>query len=413
MRASAFLYPWDVIADPGAPRRLAESGVQQVTLASAYHSVRALTPRHPRHRVVTARHHAVYYPPDPARWAGRALRPHPQAWVPVRDAFDEAAGALAAAGLAVHSWVVLAHNSRLGAEHPRATVRNAYGDRYPWALCVGQPEVREYLVELAAEAAVRPGALGTELESCGWYGLGHLHAHDKIGGVPLGAAAQYLMSVCFCRHCRNGYHRLGVDPEELRRAVVGALEPLWAGAPEPAAGDRAGEWAAVGELLGRDLAAVTLAHRTAVAGEFQRTVVRAVRSAAPGGFRVLLHADPAPHRCGANAGVSAADVLAEADGLVLPCTDAADREAVLTAADVPARRAGTVLAANLVVVAGMGGRPDALAEAARQAATHGAGELRLYHAGLASDRDWAEVTRQLAALRRRPGGRPAPTGTAR
>jgi len=37
--------------------------------------------------------------------------------------------------------------------------------------CVAQPEVRAYLVDLAAEAAVRPGAAGTELESLGWYGL--------------------------------------------------------------------------------------------------------------------------------------------------------------------------------------------------------------------------------------------------
>ncbi|MBO8196509.1 hypothetical protein ITI46_33490, partial [Streptomyces oryzae] len=49
MRAAAFLYPWDVAGDPQAPGRLAALGIQQVTLASAYHSTRALTPRHPRH----------------------------------------------------------------------------------------------------------------------------------------------------------------------------------------------------------------------------------------------------------------------------------------------------------------------------------------------------------------------------
>lgn len=80
MRTAAFLYPWDVVGDPDAARRIAELGVQQVTLAAAYHSTRALTPRHPRHRVVTARHAAVLYPPDADRWAGRALRPYPQEW---------------------------------------------------------------------------------------------------------------------------------------------------------------------------------------------------------------------------------------------------------------------------------------------------------------------------------------------
>jgi hypothetical protein len=71
---------------------------------------------------------------------------------------------------------------------------NVYGDRHPWAPCIAQPAVRALVVELAAEAAARPGARGTELESCGWYGLAHLHAHDKIAGVGLGDAAQQLMS---------------------------------------------------------------------------------------------------------------------------------------------------------------------------------------------------------------------------
>ncbi|MCZ9346385.1 hypothetical protein NGM37_52630, partial [Streptomyces sp. TRM76130] len=183
MKASAFVYPWDVNGDPRAPERVAGLGVEQVTLAAAYHSTRALTPRHPRHRVVTAEHAAVLYPPDDGRWAGRELTPYPAGdWAP-GDAHGEAAAALAEAGLEVHTWVVLAHNSRLGAEHPHTSVVNAYGDRYPWAPCIAQPATRAYLVDLAAEAAVRPGARGTELESLGWYGLAHLHAHDKTGGV--------------------------------------------------------------------------------------------------------------------------------------------------------------------------------------------------------------------------------------
>lgn len=228
MRTSAFLYPWDVVGDPEAPARIAALGIQQVTLAAAYHSTRALTPRHPRHRIVTAEHAAVLYEPD-ARWQGRELRPYaPGNWAR-GDAYGEAAEALASAGLDVHTWVVLAHNSRMGADHPHTSVVNAYGDRYPWAPCIAQPATRAYLIDLAAEAAVRPGARGTELESLGWYGLAHLHAHDKTAGVPLGEAGQYLMSLCFCAYCRQGYAGQGLDPDELAPAVRRALEPVWRG----------------------------------------------------------------------------------------------------------------------------------------------------------------------------------------
>lgn len=388
MRASAFLYPWDVVGDPDAPRRVADLGVQQVTLAAAYHTTRALTPRHPAQRIVTARHSAVYYPSSPARWSGRALRPYAQDWMASEDAFGEAAEALRAAGLSVHSWVILAHNSRLGEEHPDTSVRNAYGDHYHWAPCIARPEVREYALTLAAEAGARPGAEGTELESCGWYGLTHLHAHDKTGGVQLDGAGQYLMSLCFCEVCTGGYAALGVEADDLRLAVRAALAPVWAGTWKPGG---EGEWADIETLLGAELAAATMAWRGKVAREFQRDAVQSVRKAAPAGFQVLLHADPQPHRFGANVGVDPEHILRIADGLVMPGTGG-------LGPCVPHVRPGTVLAANFPVVAGMGGSPARLAADAARAAELGATQLRLYHAGLASDSDLAMVREALTGL---------------
>ncbi|MEU8794181.1 hypothetical protein [Streptomyces sp. NPDC048643] len=388
MRASAFLYPWDVNGDPEAAARTAALGVRQVTLASAYHSTRALTPRHPRHRVVTAEHAAVLYPLDESRWAERVLRPHPAGdWAP-GDAYGEAAAALAGAGLDVHTWVVLAHNSRMGEDHPSTSVVNAYGDRYPWAPCVAQPATRAHLTDLAVEAAVRPGAAGTELESLGWYGLAHLHAHDKIGGVPLGDAGHYLMSLCFCAACADGYDRHGLDAEELASFVRSALDPVWRGAPSD------GGWAGVEKLLGAETAAATRAWRDAVARSLQEETVRSVRSAAPPGFQILLHADPVSFHCGANAGVDPRHILSVADGVVVPCAGGTGLLTPFAETAAP----GKVLAANFTVVSGMGGRPETLAADASRAAELGATELRLYHAGLASDQDLERVRQALAGM---------------
>ncbi|MFF2383968.1 hypothetical protein [Streptomyces sp. NPDC058108] len=389
MKASAFVYPWDVVGDPAAAGRIAGLGVRQATLASAYHSTRALTPRHPRHRVVTASHAAVLYPVDGARWAGRALRPHEAGdWAP-GDAYGTAAAALAEAGLDVHTWVVLAHNSRLGDEHPETSVVNAYGDRYGWAPCVAQAATREYLVDLAVEAAVRPGARGTELESLGWYGLAHLHAHDKIGGVGLGDAGQYLMSLCFCPACRDGYAAHGLDGGQVAAAVREALEPVWRGAAPSDGG-----WPAIEKLLGSEVAGATRAWRDTVARTLQENAVAAVRAAAPGGFQVLLHADPVSFHCGANAGVDPAHILSVADGVVVPCTGGPE----LLAPFAEQGRDEAVLAANFTVVSGMGGSPATLAEDAVRAASLGAGELRLYHAGLASEGDLEAVRGALESV---------------
>ncbi|MFD7771823.1 hypothetical protein [Streptomyces sp. NPDC059787] len=387
MKTSAFVYPWDVNGDPEAPARIAALGTAQVTLASAYHSTRALTPRHPRHRVVTAGHAAVLYPAGD-HWSGRTPRPYPAGdWAP-GDAFGEAAAALTDAGLEVHTWVVLAHNSRLGAEHPDTSVVNAYGDRYPWAPCIAQPGTRAYLTDLAAEAAVRPGARGTELESLGWYGLAHLHAHDKIAGVGLGDAGQYLMSLCFCPSCREGYGARGLDADGLAAAVRAALEPVWRGAPSD------GGWEGVEKLLGGTPANATRAWRDETARTLQEAAVTAVRQAAPEGFQVLLHADPVSYHCGANAGVDPAHILSVADGVVVPCTGGAG----LLTPFAGEARADTVLAANLTIVSGMGGNPGTLAADAAEARRLGATELRLYHAGLASDDDLEAVRSALAGL---------------
>ncbi|MCQ4208827.1 hypothetical protein [Streptomyces longispororuber] len=386
MKTSAFVYPWDVVGDPDAARRIADLGVQQVTLAAAYHSTRALTPRHPHHRIVTAEHAAVLYPADEQRWKGRELAPYAAGdWAP-GDAFGEAADALAAAGLDVHTWVVLAHNSRLGADRPDTSVVNAYGDRYPWAPCIAQPATRAYLVDLAAEAATRPGARGTELESLGWYGLAHLHAHDKTAGVGLGDAGQYLMSLCFCPSCRDGYGRHGLDADALAQSVRTALEPVWRGETPD------GGWDAVEKLLGAETATATRAFRDATARSLQETAVAAVRDTAPDGFQVLLHADPVSYHCGANAGVDPAHILAVADGVVVPCTGGAGLLGPFAA------QGRGVVAANLTVVRGMGGSPGTLAADARAARELGATELRLYHAGLASDADLDAVTEALAEL---------------
>jgi hypothetical protein len=122
--------------------------------------------------------------------------------------------------------------------------------------------------------------------------------------------------------------------------------------------------------------------------------VAAVRAAAPDGFQVLLHADPVSYHCGANAGVDPAHVLSVADGVVVPCTGGAG----LLTPFAEQHRSGAVLAANFTVVSGMGGSPGTLARDARGAAELGATDLRLYHAGLASDDDLDAVSDALAGL---------------
>jgi hypothetical protein len=347
-----------------------------VTLAAAYHATTAVTPRHPAHRIVRAEHSAVYYRPDPERWLGQELWPARQRWCGADDAFGEAAEQLAHAGLDVRAWVVLAHNSRLATAFPDCAVRNAYGDAYGWALCIANPRVRRYAAELAAEAAARPGVSGVDIESCGWYGYAHLHAHDKTGGVAFRDAGQYLMSLCFCDYCSQGYREFGLEPDRFGESVRNALDPIWRGV-----GGDGDDWDAVRELLGADNAEATLRFRSSTALRLQRETVAAVRQATAPGFTIRLHADPLPYRTGANVGVDVTTVDF-VDGLVVP------PEAVVAAAKSTAHVIANVRIISATDVA-------ATVDAALAA---GAGELSLYHAGLASDQDLDRMRRVLNSL---------------
>jgi hypothetical protein len=371
-RIGAYLYPWDVDGDPAAADRIAGLGLTEVTLAAAYHAVRAVTPVHPRHRIVT-RDAAVYYRPDPARWDGQRLRAQAED-TPAADpagSFERAAAALRAAGIGVTAWVVVTHNSRLAGTGEWA-VRNAFGDVYPWALCAGSAPVREYAATLAAEIAALAGVNAIELEACGWYGFEHGSAHDKTGDVagpagPAGAAGDWLLSLCFCASCEEAFRSAGADPAKLAAQVRAAADGAAA--------------------LAGDAADVLDQVRAAASGRLLTEVLTAVRAAAPG-QPVLVHSAPDPRAVGANPGYDPALLCGPggADGVVLACGNPA------TAADLVTQTAaaappGTRIAAVLQAVAGLGGHPETLPAQAAAVSAAGATELRLYHAGLAAPAD--------------------------
>jgi hypothetical protein len=372
VRTGAYLYPWDVDGDPAAADRLAGLGLTGVTLAAAYHAVRAVTPRHPGHRIVT-RDAGIYFQPDLARWRDARLRPVAAAAADDGPGtFERTAAALRVAGLPVTAWVVVTHNSRL-AGAGECSVRNAFGDVYPWALCASADAVREYAALLAAEAAALAGVDAIELEACGWYGFEHGSAHDKTGGVAgsAGGGGDWLLSLCFCAACASGYREAGADPAELAALVRAAADG--------------------GPALPGDAGALIDASRAAASGRLLTEVLAAVRAAAPG-QPVLVHSHPDPRAVGANPGYDPAVLFGPggADGVVLACGNP------VTAPDLVARTAvatppGSRIAAVLQAVAGLGGQPGTLAAQAEAVRAAGATELRVYHAGLAAQSDLAAI----------------------
>ncbi len=274
-RSTLFVFPSDLV-DEGVERvlaRVAERGVDGVTLATAYHRARDFAPRRTVGRQVLRRDGV--FAPLPARlWDGVRLRP------PVQDDEEVAAAArlFALAGQA-QAWTVFLHNTTLGTAHPEACARNCFGDRMLADLCPANPDTAGYAVALARTVTAAAGApIVAESLSYGTYDHGH---HHERSFVPLGSGERFLLGLCFCPHCTDAAGAHGVDAERLRAAVKRHLEAAFEEQVAPTPADPE----ALCEIVGDDLAGM-LAARQGIVTELARTVAGAVH--ADGGRLVYL-----------------------------------------------------------------------------------------------------------------------------
>jgi hypothetical protein len=298
---TGYSYPWDYVDDDDAAHRLSSLNLDAVALAGAYHAARLATPLHPTRKITTVSRSALYAPIRDEVWAGRRLRPSaPEGWIGP-GAFERAAEQLAQRDLAVLGWVALTHHDELGAANPDLVVRNAFGDRYSYALCPSQEEVREYCRTLCVETLRVALLSGLVLEACGPMGVEHAGIHDKTSMARLTDVARDLLSICFCAACRHEFDLSGVDVGELSQMVRDALET---GAPT------------LDDALTHYADAVRTIQRCR-ATRLQREITVALRAENPA-TTVVLHASATPWAFGSFA-ASDADTLARVDVAVANC----------------------------------------------------------------------------------------------
>ena len=221
MQVALYVHPFDLCAleAHGGLARLRDEGIGELSIATSYHDGRWLTPWHPQRRVRFLEDGCVHFRPDQVSGYG-PLQPQPSREVvsDMPSPLQQLCAAAPDAGLRVRAWTVFGHNSRLGVWHPEATVENAFGDRYPYALCPSQPSVQQYHRALVRDLAGHTGLGSIELEALGQMGIQHSSHHDKKSFEPSGLLA-FALSACFCPSCLEGHQQLGHDGPALRAQV--------------------------------------------------------------------------------------------------------------------------------------------------------------------------------------------------
>jgi hypothetical protein len=374
MWVTGYSYPWDVADDPGFAERATEVGVDEVAIAASYHSTRAATPFLPDRTAVVAEQAGLYRPVRDQVWGAKSLRPAPGPWADQsQDKVDKVADAVEVvrdAGLRTALWVVLTHNSALGAANPERTVRNCFGEHYVWALCPAHEDVREYSATLAAESVrdLRPDTV--ILESCGQMGAVHQHMHEKTDAVWAPAVAR-LLSICCCAACTSAWQRAGLDPERIVEQLRTRVRAIMA----------TGDLGATADGLPDEISAALLSVRQQHTDALRAAVLAEVGSAG----RVILHASNDPWATGALPGLTPqlnrTEPAGDIDAVVLPgwqvgpgSLDAVRK----TRASVP----DTVDVGSYVTAVAPIPVTD-IQGYVRDLHAAGAGELHLYHLGLA------------------------------
>ena len=220
-----YAYAWD-IAERGVGDFVADMkalGLDTVTFAGSYHAGKFIRPQGKAGKVYFPDDGSAYFRVDLARYG--KIKPLQNSRLRNRDVLKE----LCASEIAVNAWMVLLHNTRLGSEHPRSTVENAFGDRYVYSLCPAAPEVRKYAVALCKDVTDNYPVIGVSLETPGF--LPYQHGfHHEFALVRQNKWLDAQLGVCFCEHCLRGAEAAGLDDiEGLRDLIKEGIEAYLSG----------------------------------------------------------------------------------------------------------------------------------------------------------------------------------------
>lgn len=245
MRSSIMMAVQDLAGEgyDAVLERVCSYGVDEITVAAAYHRARDVTP-HGRHRV-TIRNDGVHFRVDNAAFG--VLQP-PE--LPPLDTFTQLGRRLPARRLGLNGWGVFLHSTTLGQQCPQLSQENCFGDlAAPADLCPSQQQVREYAVCLGS-AIAGLGVRNVFAESLHFGQFDHGYHHER-SFVQLSAIDRFVLGICFCEACRCLAEERGVDTRCARIQARDTAEQALAGVPGPRRDVEAG---LVAEHVGPDFA---------------------------------------------------------------------------------------------------------------------------------------------------------------
>ena len=215
-----FIHPWD-ITDEGIDNCfdcLADTcGLNQISIASVYHSGTFVLPHNPKH-LVRWEDGSAFFTPQHSRWRESRLQPILSECVDTAGYMAHIVDGARRRGWDVLFFTVFHFSHSMAAQYPEACCIDAMGERNRGDLCPAHPDVRAYDLAIVEDLMATYGGDGIRHESMGFAGWSGHFVRNKVDLMP-SPRDQYLLSLCFCGHCIERARGEGCDAIPLRRAI--------------------------------------------------------------------------------------------------------------------------------------------------------------------------------------------------
>ena len=216
--AGLFALPHSIIN--GSPqdfvREVADNGFTSLNLCLKYHASRNLFVRHGM-SMMHLEDGAHYYETNSHFYTEIEIAPETNSAYISQQKMESLVSAAMQLNIALGAWSVFLHDSKLAASRPDCVSINVFDQNLSPNLCPANPSVRAYVIGHVREM-LNMGFAHIALESINFAPFKHNEHHERFffNSSPI---TEYLLSLCFCTHCKSLMESRNIDIPKAREVI--------------------------------------------------------------------------------------------------------------------------------------------------------------------------------------------------
>jgi len=216
--AGLFALPHSIIN--GSPQdfvgEISNDGFTTLNLCLKYHASRNLFVRYGM-SMMHLEDGSHYYETNSRFYSEKEIAPETNSEYISQQKIESLVSAAMQSNVALGAWSVFLHDSKLAASRPDCVSINVFDQKLNPNLCPANPSVRAYVIGHVREM-LNMGFSHIALESINFAPFKHNEHHERFffNSSPI---TEYLLSLCFCSHCKSLMETRNIDVPKAREVI--------------------------------------------------------------------------------------------------------------------------------------------------------------------------------------------------